>query len=438
MNGLKNSVFGMIPQEWDIIDADKYCLKVTDGTHDSPKQKNEGYPLVTSRHIKGSEIDFDNTYLISEEDYNDINKRSYVSQWDVIISMIGEYCGFTYLEENPEINYAIKNVGLFKTENEIDSKWLYYFFQSKTTNYLLNTYRSGTSQPYLSLGTLRKFPVLIPKNVEEKREIVSILDSIRLKIELLQAQNKTLEETAQTIFKEWFGKCQIEDELPEGWRVYQLNELVDTINGYSYKGKELVEESEEALVTLKSFDRNGGFQTRGFKPFKGNAKTTQEVVIGDLVVAHTDLTQDAEVLGNPAFIFDDGGFDKMFITMDLVKVISKNEDVSSSFLYYLMKDRLFKGHCVGYSNGTTVLHLSKKAIPEYQIILPLNFDLIKKFSEISDATTTKISLNKEAIKTLTKTRDTLLPKLMSGEIRVNEFRRNETCVAHKPSPTQAP
>ena len=206
--------------------------------------------------------------------------------------------------------------------------------------------------------------------------------------------------------------------MPDGWRIFQLNELVATVNGYSYKGSELVEYSDEVLVTLKSFDRNGGFQTRGFKPFRGNPKENQEVKIGDLVVAHTDLTQDAEVLGNPAFIFDDGGFKKMYITMDLVKVVSIHKDISSSFLYYLMKDKAFKGHCVGYSNGTTVLHLSKKAIPEYQLLLPIDFSLIKRFSEIADSTTTKISLNKTTIKSLTQTRDELLPRLMSGEIRV--------------------
>ena len=202
-----------------------------------------------------------------------------------------------------------------------------------------------------------------------------------------------------------------------------MSELVETINGYSYKGIELVSESDEALVTLKSFDRNGGFQTRGFKPFKGNPKDTQEVFIGDLVVAHTDLTQDADVLGNPAFIFDNGGFNRMYITMDLVKVVPKHKYISTSFLYYVMKENAFKGHCIGYSNGTTVLHLSKKAIPEYQICLPENFGLINKFIEISNTTTSKISLNIETIKSLTQTRDTLLPKLMSGQLRVNEFKK---------------
>ncbi|OBX25558.1 hypothetical protein A9996_09355 [Gelidibacter algens] len=251
--------------------------------------------------------------------------------------------------------------------------------------------------------------------------MAKVLTAFDDKIENLRAQNETLEQTAQTIFKEWFGKYQIGDELPEGWKTFKLSELVKSINGYSYKGKELVDESDEALVTLKSFDRSGGFQTRGFKPFKGNPKVTQEVVIGDLVVAHTDLTQDAEVLGNPAFIFDNGGFNRMFITMDLVKVIPNHKDISTSFLYYLMKDRKFKGHCVGYSNGTTVLHLSKKAIPDYELPLPIDFKKVNEFSIIANSTTKKISLNKEAIKNLSETRDTLLPKLMSGQLRVKNI-----------------
>jgi type I restriction enzyme S subunit len=120
---------------------------------------------------------------------------------------------------------------LFKTGDELKSKWLYYFFQSKYTNHLLNTYRSGTSQPYLALGVLREFPILIPQNHDEQESIVSILDSLRKKIELLQAQNKTLETIAQTIFKEWFGKYQIGDDLPEGWRVEKLGDILETYLG---------------------------------------------------------------------------------------------------------------------------------------------------------------------------------------------------------------
>jgi type I restriction enzyme S subunit len=388
--------------------------------------KAEGISLVRSQNILDFDFSYNGLAFIDDEQANKLSNVT-LEKNDVLINITGDSVARVCMIP-PKVLPARVNqhVAIVRTDDSKMSQHylLYYLLNPQFKKYLLRLASDGATRNALTKSDIQGLNIVYPKKLEEQKAIADILSSFDNKIELLQAQNKTLETTAQTIFKEWFGKYQIGDDLPDGWREYQLSELVTTINGYSYKGKELVEESTEALVTLKSFDRNGGFQTRGFKPFKGKPKATQEVQIGDLVVAHTDLTQDADVLGNPAFIFDNGGFNKMFITMDLVKVISKNKEISSSFLYYLMKDRAFKGHCVGYSNGTTVLHLSKKAIPEYQVVLPNNFSKVKEFSEIANATTNKISLNKDEIKTLTQTRDTLLPKLMSGQLRVNEFKES--------------
>jgi len=108
---LKETDFGNIASDWSFIPSLEFCLKITDGTHDSPKQQKDGKHLVTSKHIKGRNIDFETAYLISQKDFDNINLRSRVDQWDVIISMIGEYCGFTYIERNENIDYAVKNVG---------------------------------------------------------------------------------------------------------------------------------------------------------------------------------------------------------------------------------------------------------------------------------------------------------------------------------------
>ena len=383
--------------------------------------KNEQYiiggtPVVTVEHIVDFKIKDFNYPSVTEEDAKRLSKYL-LKEGDIVFTRVGSVDLSAYVNRNQDGWMFSSRMLSVRPSKEINSKFLSYFFQQSTfRNYLLKI-AVGATMPSINTSILKEIPVSYP-SLSVQKSIAAILTSFDDKIELLQAQNKTLEELAQTIFKEWFGKYKVGDKLPDGWRIYQLKELIDTINGYSYKGVELVEESDEALVTLKSFDRNGGFQTRGFKPFKGNPKNIQEVKIGDLVVAHTDLTQDAEVLGNPAFIFDDGGYRKMFVTMDLVKVIPTHKDISSSFLYYLMKDKSFKGHCVGYANGTTVLHLSKKAIPEYQIFLPEDFKLVKRFTEMAENTTNKISLNKLTIKSLTKTRDELLPKLMSGDIRV--------------------
>ncbi|WP_140414236.1 restriction endonuclease subunit S, partial [Bathymodiolus platifrons methanotrophic gill symbiont] len=333
---------------------------------------------------------------------------------------------------NPAVNLVVSTgfTVIDSIENKSNNIFIYYFLTANKIVKKLDMIANGTVSTYPSIKPIdiESLSINLPP-LPEQKSIANILSVFDEKIELLRKQNETLETIAQRVFKEWFINFKYPDatgemidselgEIPKEWRVYELIELVNIVNGYSYIGKELVESSDEALVTLKSFNRNGGFQTRGFKPFSGNPNPQQEVSIGDLIVAHTDLTQDAEVLGNPAFVFEDGGFNKMFITMDLVKVNSNIEHIDNAFLYYVMKDRSFKGHCIGYSNGTTVLHLSKKAIPEYRLVLPEDLSLAKDFSDMAYSMTRKISNNISQIQTLTKTRDTLLPKLVSGGIRV--------------------
>ena len=178
-------------EEWKYIKACDYCYNVTDGTHDSPKQKETGKYLITSKHIKGNRIDFDNAYKISEDDYKKIISRSKVDQWDIIISMIGAYCGFCCIESSTQTDYAIKNVGLFKIGDELKCKWLYYYLTSPLGKQQLSILRSGSSQPYISLNALRNLEIPNP-NKEVMIPIVSILQSIDSKIELNRRINDNL------------------------------------------------------------------------------------------------------------------------------------------------------------------------------------------------------------------------------------------------------
>jgi type I restriction enzyme S subunit len=199
--------------------------------------------------------------------------------------------------------------------------------------------------------------------------------------------------------------------------IIELGSLVNTINGVSYKSTEL-NPSTTAMVSLKSFDRNGGFRIDGFKEFTGKYKEQQIVKEGDLIVAHTDITQDAEVIGNPALVISNPIYTTMVISMDMVKVIPKVDWISIEFLYFLMRTREFKGHCEGNANGSTVLHLSKQAIPTYEFKTPRK-ELVIEFTKQSKELLSKSFENHKQIRTLTQLRDTLLPKLMSGEVRVN-------------------
>lgn len=157
-------------RQWFVEEADEgweekvitELFEIRDGTHDSPKQKEIGKPLITSKHILDTKLDIENAYFISEEDFESVNKRSKVDTNDILFSMIGTL-GLIYLEQSKEVNYAIKNIGLFKTSQ--NSKWIYFTFlwlRSSLGQDFIHEHRSGNTQEYISLGSLRSIVFKIP------------------------------------------------------------------------------------------------------------------------------------------------------------------------------------------------------------------------------------------------------------------------------------
>ena len=164
------------------LPAQEYCSFVTDGTHDSPKAKESGYRLITSKHLRRYSIDFESANYISEEDYLKVIARSAVSQWDILFSMIGTI-GNMYLETNTQIEYACKNMGIFKLNgDEKKAKWLYYYLQSPKAKEFIQTSARGTTQGYVPLGVLRSLPVDFPVDNVLRDSISGFLWSIDEKI----------------------------------------------------------------------------------------------------------------------------------------------------------------------------------------------------------------------------------------------------------------
>ena len=113
------------------------------------------------------------------------------------------------------------------------------------------------------------------------------------------------------------------------------------------------------------------------------------------------------------------GYDDIVFSMDLVKVIPKKNGISKFLIAAILQDKKFKAHCLGYVNGTTVLHLSKKALPEYKLFLPRDLSVLKPLDDIVSILYKDISSNISENAYLIKLRDSLLPKLMSGKVDVS-------------------
>lgn len=160
---LVDSELGKIPEGWE-VKLNGEVMDVRDGTHDSPKQSESGFPLVTSKHITSGVLKMEDAYLISEEDYEKVNKRSRVNQDDILLTMIGTV-GIPYLVSQPEVNFAIKNVGLFRTSEVKELKnYFYLLLKSSQMKAYLDARMAGTTQKYLSLKTLRSIELLTPSS----------------------------------------------------------------------------------------------------------------------------------------------------------------------------------------------------------------------------------------------------------------------------------
>ena len=161
--------------------------------------------------------------------------------------MIGEYCGFV-MERNKKIDYAVKNVGLFKTGSEVEAKWLYYYLKSPIGKKVFEVSKIEDFQLYLTLDGLRKLPILRPKS--KHQNIIGILSTIDKKIELNNKSNNILEAISKLIYEYWFvqfefpnqdgkpykssgGEMVFNNELncaiPRGWNVGKLSDLEPNI-----------------------------------------------------------------------------------------------------------------------------------------------------------------------------------------------------------------
>lgn len=294
----------------------------------------------------------------------------------------------------------------------------FYYLLKNNIEYIIGM-GSGSTFAEISGTQVKNLEFMVPPLWVQKK-IARVLGVLDDKIELNNKINNNLEQQAQALFKSWFVDFEpFGGTMPDDWKEINLSDIATFVGGYSYKGSEL-QTSSTAMATIKNFDRKGGFKLDGFKEIlpSSKLKETQKADLFDIFVAHTDLTQNADVIGNAEMLLSKAGYVDVIISMDVVKVMPQ-KGISKFLLAALLKDNRFKQHCLGYINGTTVLHLSKKALPEYTFAFPNSVDTVNELTQTLEYLYKKLALNIEENTRLAQLRDTLLPKLMSGKIDVS-------------------
>lgn len=370
-----------------MVRMDEYCSSVRDGTHDTPKPTSYGKYLVTSKAIHDNTIDFSSCYFISQKDFDKINARSKVDEWDVLMTMIGSVGRLLLVQNEPD--YAIKNIALFKIGNEDKAKWLYFYLSNKPVQDYFEAIASGTSQHFIGLGHLRKLK--IADFNENSKKVVSILSAYDNLIENNNKRIKILEQMAENLYKEWFVRFRfpghettpLENGIPKGWKEEKLSAVFEVKYGKDHKN------IEEGLIPI--------FGSGGIMRYGNKALCSEESV---LIPRKGSLNNVMYYKG------DFWTVDTMFYTKMKIKHCAK-------YTYFTLS----KVDLEGLNSGASIPSMTTDILYHLKMIVPDESTLIAFDKQIDLLFAEKDSLELQN-QNLIKQRDLLLPRLMSGKLAV--------------------
>ncbi|GMU80962.1 MAG: hypothetical protein AMXMBFR47_08330 [Planctomycetota bacterium] len=408
--------------------------------------QESGVPVVKIANVKAGRLAMDGCSFVDETVAASASMFE-LAPGDILIAMTG-YIGEVAKVRDEGRCLLNQRVGRFSItdEDQLDRDYLFLWLTDSDTKATMEHLGYGSAQPNVSPTLIESVEIPLPP-LTEQRAIAGVLGALDDKIEVNRKTARVLEGIARAVFTSWFvdfdpvrrhaaprtpaaaalppdlaalfPKRLVDSpigEVPEGWRVGTLGDLIDTVKGRSYKSEELVP-SETALVTLKSFARGGGYRPDGLKAYAGTYKPEQVVKPGELVVSCTDVTQAAEVIGRPAIVRAAREFKTLVASLDTLIIRPRDGAVTRAFLYFLGGTEAFVAHTYAHTTGTTVLHLAKQAVPSFRFPLPPK-PLVRQFDGLASPVLERLQGLADESEVLAALRDALLPKLISGEFRI--------------------
>jgi type I restriction enzyme S subunit len=378
---------------------------------------DQGIPVYEQLNAIHNNREF--RYFIDENKFQEL-ERFKVEEGDVLISCSGTVGKTTIIKTNDPLGIISQALLILRPNRELMiPEFLKYFLDSKVGQERLISRSHGSVQTNIAKRSDVETLQLPNLSLEVQKKVVSILSSLDDKIELNNKINKTLEELAQTLYKHWLidfefpneegkpykssGGEMVESEIgiiPKEWNVTHLDDLFDFERGIEPGSKNYSET-----------------KTEGHIPFirVGDLESTPKIYVD------TSLVKDKTCKPDDVMISFDGAIGRVGIGLSgaystgIRKVTSKNNDIGFSFIYGLVKSQNIQDQILTYANGTTILHAGSSI---KHLVMPFNLGAVLKLEQILQPLMKKILNNFDENRNLEALRDTLLPRLMSGEIEV--------------------
>lgn len=420
---------------------DSLCELVVDCPHSTPKWTDEGIIVLRNQNIKNGVLDLSAPSFTNEEDYQKRIKRAAPKAGDIVFTReapMGEVC---MIPEGLKCCLGQRQV-LLRPKSDVNGQYLFWALQSPYVQQQI-AWNEGTGSTVSNV----RIPVLKALNIPRignEDMVAKSLSDIASKMALNTQTNQTLEQMAQAIFKSWFVdfdpvKAKMNGELPEGmdaataslfpeklveselglipegWDAGTVGSVTAAKGGYAFKSKQFVDEGNP-VIKIKNITSAGTVTTSDCQCVDDDiAKTASRFKLsdGDLLMAMTGAT-----VGKSGIYVSDGR--DGYLNQRVARFESKVDSTQPCWFTYNLvnKDSIFE-QIVGAAQGSAQPNISSKGIEQVKTVIP-TFDLISKYQELVAPLYAKWISNFRENSQLSELRDTLLPKLLSGEIELGQ------------------
>lgn len=395
----KDTEIGTIPENWNVVGIGD-TLNIIDGDrginypNGSDFSDNDYCLFLNAKNVSGDSFDFSNCQFISRTKDAELRKGK-MQRGDFVLTTRGTVGNIAFYDKTVPFENMRINSGMviLRNDNDFDSKFLFQLLKSWITKRQISELTTGSAQPQLPIKDLKNIKLIKPTIVEQK-QIAEILSSLDDKIELNRKVNENLEKLAGILFKKWF--VDIGAELPKGWRMGKFSEAVENF--------------DSKRIPLSSRERE---KRQGSYPYYGATSIMDYVENYIFDGTYVLLGEDGSVAkedGKPFVQYVSG---KIWVNNHAHVLQGKN-----GFSTEYVKVFLDQVNIMPFVTGAVQPKLNQANMNRIPMIIP-DEKTLSRFNEVLSGFFGMILENESQIKNLETIRDSLLPRLMSGKIRVN-------------------
>jgi type I restriction enzyme S subunit len=390
---------------------------IVDSEHKSAPESDEGYPYVKTSDIENGRIDFDNVSYVDSDAYEEWTQRLTPEPGDIVITREAPVGRVGFIPYGKQICLGQRTVLIRPDPDYIDTQFLRYILLSDNIQNRLDSLSTGSTVDHLNMSDLRSLELPSLPDLKTQKKIGKILSNFDSKIELNQNRNEILEKIAQCLFKYWFidfgpyssDKHSSDQQSPEGFTQGSLGDIAEINHSRTQPG-----DHPERVFQLYSF--SGYDEDTQPELERGEEINSAKYEVSDKTVLVSKLNPSIQrvwrVYKSPEYGIS---------STEFVNLEPKSDNVLN-FIYLLAKSNHFQSYLESHTTGTSGSHqrVKQKDILNYSLSIPPKKEL-QKFNSIVQPLLESIANNRAECNNLEELRDTLLPKLISGELRVNDI-----------------